>query len=64
MDLPVFRMVDADGATERAWDCSSMYYQLDKLITTAGYPKGKITIHKIRRGVANLVDHTNHICSA
>ncbi|KAK3178123.1 hypothetical protein OEA41_000256 [Lepraria neglecta] len=56
LELPVFRKAQAHGVTEKAWTCASMFRQLSDIIQKAGYRKGTITIHTIRRGMANVAD--------
>ncbi|KAL8637191.1 MAG: hypothetical protein Q9228_005515 [Teloschistes exilis] len=56
LDTPVFRMVNATGPTPDAWHTLSMFYYLRNVVKNAGYKEGSVTIHTLRRGVANVVD--------
>lgn len=56
LDQPVFRRVGSKGVTEEAWNCQQMFYQLGNIIECAGYKKGLITIHTVRRGFANAIE--------
>ncbi|KAL9583992.1 MAG: hypothetical protein Q9203_004848 [Teloschistes exilis] len=56
MDMPVFRVTTATGPTPASWTCSSMFRYLSIVTKEAGYPPGSVTIHTMRRGVANKVD--------
>lgn len=62
-DLPVFRTVTAKGPTSSSWNTSSMYHYLTCVSNAAGYKKGSITIHTLRRGLAYVVDGKN-LCLA
>lgn len=58
MDIPVFRSFDKDWAMGRdspAWNTHSMNRLLNSLTETAGYEKGSIAIHTLRRGFDNRV---------
>ena len=57
-DIPVFRWMDKDsamGINSPAWNTSSMFRLLNKVTKIAGYEKGTITVHTLRRSFGNSV---------
>jgi len=56
LETPVFRAVKSSGTTLEPWRCASMFHQLGKVVEAAGYRKGTITVHTIRRGFANVMN--------
>ncbi|KAL8939682.1 MAG: hypothetical protein Q9216_003222 [Gyalolechia sp. 2 TL-2023] len=56
LDTPIFQEVKQTGPTSNSWNSSSMFYYLAKATKSAGYKKGAIAIHTLRRGLANVVD--------
>lgn len=66
MDIPVFRSTDKSGSmgiNSPAWNTSLMFCSLNSLTETAGYKKGSVTIHTLRRGFGNRVQRKYNICS-
>lgn len=59
LDTPVFRIVNATGPTPDAWHTSSIFCYFRNAVKNAGYKESSITIHTLRRGVANVVDSKN-----
>ena len=59
METPVFRSTDKNGALgieSPAWITTQMYRDLNNLTRLAGYEKGTITVHTLRRGFGNRVE--------
>ena len=56
LDTPVFKVIKPTRPTSDSWNGSSMFYYLANVVKTAGYKKGSIAIHTLRRGLANVVD--------
>ena len=55
LDEPVFRYITKGNVTDEPWHTGQMYSQLKVLVQAAGYRKGSITIHTLRRGFANAI---------
>ena len=57
LDQPVFRLINRHkGVTQDAWHCDQMFSQLQNVVECAGYQRGDITGHTIRRGFANAIE--------
>ena len=56
LELPVLRTVTrTDGLSDRMLDDSTFRYYFQRIVSNAGY-YGTLTIHALRRALANAVD--------